>query len=144
MDEKKFKYSYVAPTKNERREIEDIRRRYGEDTREKSKLERLRELDGKVKNPPAIWSLSVGIAGTLVFGLGLTMVLEWKILVWGIVLMFVACLPIAAAYPVYKAVFRKNKAKYGGEIVKLSDELLNVASGEEPKINEENETNERL
>lgn len=143
MDEKKFKYSYVAPTQNERREIEDIKRRYGEEPREKSKIERLRELDGKVKRTPAIWSLSLGVIGTLVFGLGLTMILKWKILVWGIVVMLAACAPIAAAYPVYNAVFSRNKAKYGAEIVKLSDELLNVANEETDK-KDENENIERL
>lgn len=143
MDEKKFKYSYVAPTQNERREIEDIKRRYGEEPREKSKIERLRELDDKVKRTPAIWSLSLGVIGTLVFGLGLTMILEWKILVWGIIVMLAACVPIAAAYPVYNAVFGRNKAKYGAEIVKLSDELLNAASEETDK-KDEDENSERL
>lgn len=125
MDEKKFKYSYSAPTQNERREIEDIKRRYGETPREKSKLERLREMDKKVKNPPSIWGLSLGIIGTLIFGLGLTMILEWKILVLGIVVMLVGCIPVAAAYPVYNAFLRFNKTKYGEQIIKLSDELLN-------------------
>lgn len=139
MDEKKFKYSYSAPTKNERREIEDIKRRYGETPREKSKLERLREMDKKVKRSPTVWGWSLGIIGTLIFGLGLTMILEWKILVFGIIVMLIGCAPIATAYPVYNAVLRLNKTKYGEQIIKLSDELLNGESQ-----SDEDETSERL
>lgn len=120
----KFTYNYVAPTKEECREIEDIKRRYEKQTHEKSKLERLRELDRKVKNPPMVWGLTLGVLGTLVFGLGLTMILEWKILLYGIIVMLVGCVPIALAYPAYNIVFSKQKGKYGEEILKLSEELL--------------------
>lgn len=125
MNDEKFTYDYTAPTKDERREIEDIKRRYGGGTKRQGKMERLRYLDSKVKTMPTVLGLSLGIVGTLLFGLGLTMVLEWGVMVGGIALMAVACLPIAAAYPVYGVVYARNKSKYGDEILRLSDELLN-------------------
>ncbi len=120
----KFTYDYSAPTKEEIKEIEDIRRRYGGQKKEKDKLFRLRELDNKVKNPPTVWSLILGIGGTLIFGLGLTMVLEWEIFLWGVIVAIIGCVPMALAVVVYNRLLEKNKKKYGEEILRLTDELL--------------------
>ena len=91
----------------------------------KSKIERIRRLDALVKNTATIWALILGIVGTLILGLGLTMILEWKFWLWGIVLMAVGSIPISIAYPVYKSVLKKYKSRYGEEILRLSEELLN-------------------
>ena len=109
----------------ERKEIDSIRRQYSQEEKTETKLERLRRLDGLVKNTAIIWSLALGIVGMLVFGFGLTMILEWNLWLWGIVLMAVGSIPMAIAYPVYKLAFNKGKAKYGDEILRLSEELLN-------------------
>ncbi len=119
-----FNYDYSAPTKEEKREIEDIRRRYQTAPLEISSLDRLRMLDKKVKKAPTVISLVLGIVGTLVFGLGLTMVLEWQIPLWGIVVMLFGCAVVVAAYFAYNYLLTKNKNKYGAEILRLSDELL--------------------
>ena len=121
----KFNYKYVAPTEEERKEIDSIRRQYAPQSQTESKLDRLRRLDSLVKNTAIIWSLVLGVLGTLIFGLGLTMILEWQILPWGIVIMAIGSVPIAIAYPVYKAVLKKYKNRYGEEILRLSKELLN-------------------
>lgn len=120
-----FNYRYTAPTEEERKEIDSIRRQYAPQEKTETKLERLRRLDALVKNTAVIWSLVFGVIGCLIFGLGLTMVLEWNILLWGIILMVVGSVPMALAYPVYKSVLDKGKAKYGDEILRLSEELLN-------------------
>lgn len=123
----KFTYDYSAPSKEELREIEDIRRRYGGDKQEKDKLTLLRELDKKVKNLPTVISLTLGIVGVLIFGLGLTMILEWKILLWGVVVSLIGCVPMASAFFAYNYLFEKSKRKYGDEILRLTDELLSEA-----------------
>ncbi len=122
---KQFNFKYSAPSQEERKEIDSIRRQYVPQEKTETKLERLRRLDGLVKNTAIIWSLVLGVVGTLVLGLGLTMILEWNIWLWGIVLMVLGCPPIAIAYPVYKLLLQKGKAKYGDEILSLSEELLN-------------------
>ena len=121
-----FEYSYSAPTEEEKREIASIRRQYEAvlDSPQ-SKFVRLKALDAKVKNTATCVSLILGVVGILVFGLGLTLVLEWEQLVWGIVVMLVGSVPTALAYPVYGLLLRKGKKKYGGEILRLSKELLN-------------------
>lgn len=124
----KFTYSYAAPTEEERREITDIRRAYASEEKKESKLERLRALDRKVKNLPMAFSLSLGILGALIFGLGMAVVLEWSDFVWlgwGILLGLVGLALVACAYPAYKFLLERNKKKYGEEIIALSDELLN-------------------
>ena len=127
----KFSYKYIAPTEEERKEIDSIRRQYASQEKEETKLERLRRLDALVKNTAIIWSLVLGVLGTLIFGLGLTMILEWQILLWGIVLMVIGSVPIAIAYPVYKWVLKKYKNRFGEEILRLSEELLNESGKRE-------------
>ncbi|MDE7296490.1 MAG: hypothetical protein K2N84_04415 [Clostridia bacterium] len=130
MEEKKFNYRYTAPTRSERQEIEDIRRHYDSGAASKTKLEQLRALDKRVKTVPTLVAWLVGIAGLLIFGLGLTMVLEWNIWIWGAVVACVGCIPMALAYPVYKWILARNKKKYGAQILTLSEELLNEEKGE--------------
>ena len=125
-----FNFRYTAPTEEERKEIDSIRRQYAPQEKTETKLERLRRLDGLVKNTAIIWSLGLGVVGTLVLGLGLTMILEWSIWLWGIVLMVIGSVPMAIAYPVYKLALNKGKAKYGEEILRLSEELLNENENE--------------
>ena len=123
----RFEYTYAAPTKDERKEVEDIRKYYGGSERE-DKLTRLRKLDDKAQMPPILWSLSLGVFGTLIFGGGMSMVIllaEWYFILCGVLLALVGLGPIALAYPMYKKVSKKCKDKYGEEILRLSEEILN-------------------
>ncbi|MCD8040126.1 MAG: hypothetical protein LUF82_01270 [Clostridia bacterium] len=124
MSEEKFNYSYSAPTENERKEIESIRRGYLPQEKTYSKLERLRQLDKKVKTPATAVAAIFGVAGVLVFGFGLTMVLQWALYVWGSVVAALGAVLMVAAYPAFNLILKRNKAKYGQEIIELSEELL--------------------
>ncbi len=121
----KFNYRYTAPTEEERKEIDSIRRQYVQEEKSETKLERLRRLNKIVNNTATIWSLCLGVLGCLIFGLGLTLILEWSIWLLGIILMVVGSVPMAIAYPIYLATLKKYKSLYGEEIIKLSEELLN-------------------
>lgn len=125
MENKQFNYTYRAPTEEERREIESIKRQYEAPKTEEGKLERLRKLNNYVNGLATAVSLVVGVIGLLIFGLGLAMVLEWSLLIWGILVMVVGIPPIAIAYPLYNKILKRNKEKYGKEILQLSEELLN-------------------
>ena len=117
-----FKFNYKAPTTAERREIEGIRNSY---LKPSDKLALLRKLDGKVKNLPMVIALTLGTIGLFVFGLGVTMVLEWGLLVWGIIVGVFGLPFMIIAYPIYNIMVRYLKDKYSEEILKLSEELLN-------------------
>ncbi|MBP3345210.1 MAG: hypothetical protein J6K97_03295 [Clostridia bacterium] len=120
-----FEFKYSAPSSAERKEIESIRKSYLPKTEEENKLKVLRKLDGKVKNMPQLVSLIVGICGILIFGLGMTMFLEWGIIAWGVIVCVVAIPPMCIAYPIYLKMSKKMTEKYREEILKLSEELLN-------------------
>ncbi|MGN0807703.1 MAG: hypothetical protein ACI4MN_04565 [Candidatus Coproplasma sp.] len=124
--EEKFNYTYSAPTESERREIESIRNSYLTQGKEdKSKLQRLISLDKKVKNTANGVAISVGIVGLLVFGLGMSMAMEWSLYVWGTVVALVGCAVMGVAYPLMRFILKKLKKKYSQEILQLSEELLN-------------------
>ena len=119
-----FEYSYSAPTAEERKEIESIKNNYTK-TSTSTKLEKLRKLDNKVKQTPTILALVIGIIGTLVFGLGMAMVLEWSLIVFGVFIGVIGFIVLILAYPIYNKISTGLTNKYKDEILKLSDELLN-------------------
>lgn len=120
----KFQYNYAAPTEKERKTAEEIRKRYLPEEHIEDKLERLQMLDRKAKNPPTALALSCGIGGTLLFGLGLTMILEWSTLLWGALVAVFGVIPLAFSYPVYRWATKRCKKKYAAEILRLSEEIL--------------------
>lgn len=119
-----FSYSYRAPTEEERREIDSIRRQYVPEKATEDKMERLRTLDKKVKRTPAAAAYVLGAAGVLVAGLGMTMSIEWNLLAGGIAVGVIGIALAAVAYPLYKRLLRRNKQRYGKEIVALTEQLL--------------------
>ena len=129
----KFDYKYSVPTEEERREIDNIHRQYAPHDKAETKLDRLRKLDAKVKNTAIVVSLTVGTACCLIFGLGLTMILEWNKFLWGVVVAVVGAVGMISAHPLYKLFLKKGKQKYGDEILKLSGELLNEQNDNENK-----------
>ena len=125
MEEKQtFEYKYVAPTPKERREIESIKRRYAPEVKAADPLARLKALDNKVAGTAQALALSVGVVGTLIFGLGLSMVLEFNLLLWGIAVAVLGVAVLLSAYPTYSLFLARGKKKYGEEILRLTDALL--------------------
>ncbi len=132
MDNKNFTYSYSAPDENERKEIESILYQYKDHALSPvSKYERLKSLDKKVKDASICSGLIAGVLGLLIFGLGITFILEWAIVWLGIILCVIGCVPIVLAYPIYNKVLSIQKEKYKDEIISLSEELLHQAEERE-------------
>ncbi len=124
-EQNKFEYTYSMPTEAERKEIASIRRQYEDAPKTTDgKLERVRKLDARVKNGATALSLACGIFGTLVVGGGMALVLEMQVYLWGILLGVVGLAPVMLAYPVYQWAFHRGKQKYGEEILRLTEELL--------------------
>ena len=123
MNEDKFRYEYRAPSPEEKSEAGRIRARYAE-TDESDAMARLRKLDARVRRAASAAAWVMGVAGTLLFGAGMAMVLEVGLLAAGRALACAGAVPVAAAYPVYGAVLRRGKKKYGAQILELSDEVL--------------------
>ena len=116
---------FTRNSAKQNKEIENIRNKYL--PREESKIERLKRLDRRVQNAGFIESLSVGIVGCLIFGIGMCFGLDvfegadWLSLLFG----GIGTLVMIPAYPVYKRIARKTKAELAPEILRLSDEIIN-------------------
>ena len=123
----KFDYTYSAPTEEEKREIEAVRRGYVPEQNKQDAMSRMRALDKKVRRPAEIIAYVLGIIGTLVFGTGMCMEMEaiGGGLVAGIIVGIAGVLILAFNYKIHKAILNARKKKYGGEILKITEELLN-------------------
>ncbi|MBE5742273.1 MAG: hypothetical protein E7360_03005 [Clostridiales bacterium] len=121
--EKGFSFSYSAPTEEERKEVASIQREYLPIDKQ-DKIERIKSLDKKVKSTPMAVGISIGVIGTLILGLGMTMVLEWNMIFWGVISGFLGAVVITLAYPIRTLLYKRNKEKYSKEILKLADEIL--------------------
>ena len=115
-----FTYTYSA---KQNEEVRAIRNKYL--PREESKLEELKRLDDAVRSAGLPQALAAGIAGCLLFGLGMCIAME--VLRGGMVLgiLFGICgmAIMIAAYPVYRSCFHKIRAKHLPRILELTEEL---------------------
>lgn len=121
--EKQFTYTYSA---QENKEIQEIRKKYLPQV--ESKFDELKRLDAQVQNSGMVESLSVGIGGALIFGLG--MCLAMQVLGTGIVMMILGILigligmtGMLVAHPVYCKKKKKAKEKLAPRILELTEEL---------------------
>ena len=51
---------------------------------------------------------------------------QWALYGWGIAVSAVGAAALGASYPLYKFVLKRNKKRFGQEIIELSDELLKM------------------
>lgn len=121
----KFDYVYTAPTEEQRKEIESIKKEYVPLPDINDGIKELRKLNNKVYLPPRILALTLGVVFLLLFGFGLAMVLNWNEFVWGSIVSVVGIAAMAGNYFVYKIFLARRKAKFAEQILSLSDKLLN-------------------
>ncbi len=108
-----------------------IRTRYVEKT--PSELDELRELDAKVKRPANVFGYAFGSISAIVMGAGMSLVMTdigatlgiGGALVSGIVIGILGLGMTLLTYPMYKYILNSRKKKYGAEILKLSDKIMN-------------------
>lgn len=123
----KFEYNYNAPTPKEQEIIKNILAQYEPKNSVSEKVNDLKKLDFKVKKLPTIFGYILGISGILVFGLGLTMILEWNNYILGSIISTIGLIIIFIAYPIYKTIYKKMKDKYSDQIIELSRQLLDIS-----------------
>ena len=108
-----------------------IRTQYME--KESTELDALRELDAKVKRPANVFAYVFGSISAIVMGAGMSLIMTdigttigiENGMVPGIVIGVVGMIMALVNYPIYKGILDNRKQKYGAEILKLSDEILN-------------------
>ena len=114
---------YYSAKENE--EIKRIRDKYREPDKKETKLEQLRMLDKSVTKSVTAVSLTVGILGALILGLGMSCIMVWaeKMFVAGIIFGILGIVICALAYPIHKRKTEKKRKEIAPLILKLTDEL---------------------
>ena len=108
-----------------------IRTQYMEKT--PSELDKLRELDAKVKRPANVFAYIFGSASAIIMGTGMSLVMTdigatvgiTKAFVPGVVIGVLGLGMALLTYPMYKGILNSRKKKYGAEILALSDKIMN-------------------
>lgn len=121
-----FHYTYSA---KEQEELQAIRKKYA--APEEDKMETLRRLDASVSRQPTLCSITVGVVGALLLGIGMSLtmtdlgdLLGRAALPVGCAVGIVGIALVCLAYPLYGRMVRKARARIAPEILRLTDELM--------------------
>ena len=97
-------------------------------------LDTLRELDAKVKRPASVFAYVFGSISAIIMGAGMSLImtdiaetigLAVDPMLPGIVIGVVGMVMALLNYPMYKGILGSRKKKYGAEILRLSDKIMN-------------------
>ena len=129
--ENKERFHYIYSAK-EQEEIKAIRKKYAPSEETEDKMAQLRRLDAGVYSKATTVSLVVGIIGTLMMGLGMSLAMTDIGEILGTVLAMaigvsigiVGIVLVCLAYPIYNRTLRKEREKIATEIIRLTDELM--------------------
>ena len=128
-----FTYTYSA---KEQAELKKIREKYLVDSRqpEDDKMAQIRRLDAGVTKKATVVALEVGILGTLIMGMGMSLVMtdfreilgayRHMYLTVGILTGVVGMIGVLAAYPLYQHLMAKERRKVAPQILRLTEELM--------------------
>ncbi|MBQ8297058.1 MAG: hypothetical protein IJX77_04670 [Ruminococcus sp.] len=120
-DNNSFSYTYSA---KQQEEIKKIREKYV--PKEADKMEQLRRLDAGVTQKGTMYSIIVGIVGSLLLGIGMCCCMVWgsSLFILGVIVGVIGIAVVSSAYPLYNYVVKKEREKIAPEIMRLTDELM--------------------
>lgn len=107
-----------------------IRTQYME--KQSTELDELRSLDAKVKRPANVFAYTFGTISAIVMGSGMSLVMTdigetigiGDSMVPGIVIGVVGMVMAIANYPIYKNILGSRRKKYAGQILELSEKIM--------------------
>ncbi|MBO5082678.1 MAG: hypothetical protein J6C06_08740 [Lachnospiraceae bacterium] len=110
--------------------VQKIRSEYTE--KEHTQLDELKALDAKVKRPANVFAYVFGSLSAIIMGAGMSLVMTdigktigmSNPLVPSIVIGVIGMIMAIINYPMYKRILTSRKKKYGEEILKLSEKLM--------------------
>ena len=114
-------------TNNETKLLNKMKEEYSSKSNETSGIEKLKELDKRVKRPAQILAYAIGTVGALVLGTGMTMAMGLIPggMAAGITIGCVGILVAGLNYKLHGMVLNSRKQKYSKEILELTDSLSN-------------------
>lgn len=122
-----FSYTYSA---KQQEEIKAIRKKY--EAPEENKMEQLRRMDASATKKATIRSMTVGIIGALIMGLGMSISMtdigavfgSFLSMLVGIVIGVLGIVLVCLAYPTYHRTLKAERERIAPEVLRLSDELM--------------------
>ena len=110
--------------------VQKIRTQYTE--KENTQLDKLKELDRKVKRPANVFAYTFGSISAIIMGSGMSLVMTdigtaigvANAIVPGIIIGVVGMLMAIVNYPIYKKILTSRRKKYADRIMKLSDNIM--------------------
>ena len=129
----KFSYTYSAPGKSERREIENIRKQYSQykvekvtvDVDKEEAFKLLQSFLHRVGTYPRAVAIIIAVIGTLIFGTGMALTVEWENFILGVPIGIIGMMILCFTVFIYRLFLKSSQKKYGAQIVALCDKLLN-------------------
>lgn len=121
-NENVFVYTYSAPQNDE---VRRIREKYL--PKRETKLDQLHRLDESTTKRGRACSLMLGIASSLVLGIGMCCAMVWDsiLLIPGIIIGCIGILGMTLAYPLNVSITKKEQERVAPEILRLTNELMN-------------------
>ncbi|MCM1055450.1 MAG: hypothetical protein NC394_08015 [Bacteroides sp.] len=121
--DEKFNYTYSA---GEQEEIRRIREKYAPKEKEETTLDQLRRLDASAAKTASLVSMTLGVIGILILGVGMCCTMVWAdaLFILGIVIGIIGIAAVSAAYPLYKRMAKRKREKLAPEIMRLSEKLM--------------------
>ena len=112
---------------NERIE-ETLKIRAQYETKEPTKLDKLKALDREVKRPANVFAYVFGSIGALVLGAGMCLAMPEVIegyMPLGICVGIVGILMVSVNYFFYKKILNSRRTKYSAKVLEMSEDILN-------------------
>lgn len=121
-----FQMTYSA---QQQEELRAIRKKYL--PAQEDKMAQLRALDAGVGKKAATASITVGVIGTLILGVGMSLAMSELGTMLGALAMpvgvgigLLGIGVLICAYPLYLRILKKERARIAPEILRLTDELM--------------------
>lgn len=124
MENDTFRYSYSSSLQEE---LKDIKKKYAEqpEDQQEDQLELLRKLDKSSTRKSTIVSIVMGAAGCLIMGIGMCCTMVWAaaMLLPGIIIGVAGIAMMAAAYPVYVRITKRERARIAPQVLDIIEKL---------------------
>lgn len=108
-----------------------IRTQYME--KQATELDKLRELDAKVKRPANVFSYIFGSISAIIMGCGMSLVMtdiaetigmSGEPMIPGIIIGIIGLALALINYPIHKGIMNSRKKKYASQIINLSEKIM--------------------
>ena len=124
MENDTFRYSYSSSLQEE---LKDIKKKYAEqpEDQQEDQLELLRKLDKSSTRKSTIVSIVMGAAGCLIMGIGMCCTMVWAAAMFlpGIIIGVIGIAMMAAAYPVYVHITKRERARIAPQVLDIIEKL---------------------